>query len=104
MAIAAIDTTMNGGTQPWSLQTPEALSGVCRVFPRRNAGTMSASIAAGMLAGADCVDDLDLLRHGAVGRLFDGCGHHRHWGPSYDRSLMVTSSNSMLSRHAYWQD
>jgi len=26
----------------------------------------------GMLAGADSIDDLDLLRHGAMGRLFDG--------------------------------
>src|SRR4051812_39195675 len=25
-----------------------------------------------MLAGADCIDDLDLLRHGAMGRLFTG--------------------------------
>lgn len=25
-----------------------------------------------MLAGADCIDDLDLLRHGGMGRLFDG--------------------------------
>ena len=30
------------------------------------------SIIAGMLAGADCIDDLDPLRHGAMGRLFDG--------------------------------
>lgn len=32
----------------------------------------SASIIAGMLAGADCIDDLDLLRHGAMTRLFGG--------------------------------
>jgi hypothetical protein len=30
------------------------------------------SVVGGMLAGADSIDDLDLLRHGAMGRLFDG--------------------------------
>jgi len=30
------------------------------------------SVVAGMLAGADCIDDLDLLRHGGTARLFDG--------------------------------
>src|SRR3954469_7312943 len=30
------------------------------------------SVIGGMLAGADCIDDLDLLRHGAMGRLFTG--------------------------------
>lgn len=29
-------------------------------------------VVAGMLAGADCIDDLDLLRHGAMARLFAG--------------------------------
>lgn len=29
-------------------------------------------VVAGMLAGADSIDDLDLLRHGAMGRLFGG--------------------------------
>lgn len=30
------------------------------------------AIVAGMVAGADCIDDLDLLRHGATDRLFGG--------------------------------
>lgn len=30
------------------------------------------SIIAGMAAGADCIDDLDVLRAGGMGRLFDG--------------------------------
>jgi hypothetical protein len=29
-------------------------------------------VIAGMLAGADSIDDLDVLRHGAMGRLFGG--------------------------------
>lgn len=32
----------------------------------------SASVVGGMLAGADCIDDLDLLRHGGMPRLFGG--------------------------------
>ena len=36
------------------------------------AGTKLASVLAGMLAGADSIDDLDVLRHGAMARLFGG--------------------------------
>lgn len=35
------------------------------------AGKLTAIIA-GMAAGADCIDDLDLLRSGGMGRLFGG--------------------------------
>jgi len=37
-----------------------------------NAAVKATSVIAGMLAGADCIDDLDLLRHGGMGRLFSG--------------------------------
>jgi hypothetical protein len=30
------------------------------------------ALVAGMVAGADCIDDMDLLRHGGTGRLFSG--------------------------------
>ena len=36
------------------------------------AGTKLTSVLAGMLAGADSIDDLDVLRHGAMARLFGG--------------------------------
>ncbi len=36
-----------------------------------NAGTKVASLVAGMLAGADSIDDMRLLRHGGMGKLFD---------------------------------
>lgn len=39
--------------------------------PAPNTVAKSASVIGGMLAGADCIDDLDLLRHGGMGRLFD---------------------------------
>lgn len=36
-----------------------------------NAGLKVASLVAGMVAGADCIDDMALLRHGGLGRVFD---------------------------------
>ena len=40
--------------------------------PSPNAGIKAAGVIGGMLAGADSIDDLDLLRHGGMGRLFAG--------------------------------
>ena len=37
-----------------------------------NAGVKVASIVAGMVAGADSIEDLDVIRHGALPRLFTG--------------------------------
>jgi hypothetical protein len=37
-----------------------------------NAPLKVMSILAGMVAGADCIDDLDVLRHGGMGSLFAG--------------------------------
>ena len=37
-----------------------------------NAGVKAAGVVAGMLAGADSIDDLDVLRHGGMGRVFSG--------------------------------
>jgi hypothetical protein len=36
-----------------------------------NGGGKVAALMAGMIAGADCIDDMALLRHGAMGKLFD---------------------------------
>src|SRR4051794_2282045 len=36
-----------------------------------NAGLKVASLVAGMVAGADSIDDMALLRHGGMGRMFD---------------------------------
>src|SRR6478752_4746564 len=36
-----------------------------------NAGLKVTSLVAGMVAGADSIDDMALLRHGAMGRVFD---------------------------------
>ncbi len=37
-----------------------------------NAGLKIASLVAGMVAGADSIDDMALLRHGGMGRVFEG--------------------------------
>jgi hypothetical protein len=37
-----------------------------------NPAAKTASVVGGMLAGADSIDDMDLLRHGGMGRLFGG--------------------------------
>src|SRR5215210_9479381 len=37
-----------------------------------NAALKVLALVAGMVAGADSIDDMDLLRHGGMGRLFDG--------------------------------
>jgi hypothetical protein len=42
-----------------------------------NAGAKVSAPVAGMVAGADSIEDMDLLRHGGMGRLFTGlfaCG------------------------------
>ena len=38
-----------------------------------NAGLKVASLVAGMVAGADSIDDMAPLRHGGMGRVFDAC-------------------------------
>ena len=47
----------------------ELLEGLSVPSPR--AAVKVSSVVGGMLAGAASIDDLDLLRHGAMGRLFD---------------------------------
>lgn len=49
---------------------PELLTGLTVASPNPVAKTTS--IIGGMLAGADSIDDLNLLRHGGMGRLFAG--------------------------------
>jgi hypothetical protein len=51
-----------------------AASGLVRVpgSAGAHAGAKVSSIVAGMVAGADSIDDLDVIRHGALPELFDG--------------------------------
>lgn len=43
-----------------------------RIAGVANADVKVSSLVLGMIAGADCVDDMDILRHGAMGRVFTG--------------------------------
>jgi hypothetical protein len=47
-----------------------------------NAQVKVPGIVAGMIGGADSIEDLDLLRHGAMPALFGGVGHSPRWGRS----------------------
>ena len=47
----------------------ELLAGV--TVPSPNASAKAACVVGGMLAGADSIDDMALLRHGAMGTVFD---------------------------------
>lgn len=38
-----------------------------------NAGVKVATLVGGMVAGADLIEDMALLRHGGMRKLFDGC-------------------------------
>ena len=59
--------------------------------PAPNPVAKATSVIAGMLCGADSIDDLDVIRHGGMRRLFDGCGHRPRWAPTCVPSRSVTS-------------
>jgi hypothetical protein len=44
-----------------------------------NAAIKVPALVAGMVAGADSISDMGLLRHGGMGRLFERCGRRRRW-------------------------
>jgi hypothetical protein len=48
------------------------------------------ALVAGMVAGADSIDDMDLLRHGGMGRLFKGVRPRPPWAASCVRSGSAT--------------
>ncbi len=55
-------------TRPSAPARPGALSGSAGA----NAAVKVPALVAGMVAGADCIEDMDLLRHGGMNRLFGG--------------------------------
>ena len=62
-----------------------------------NAGLKVASLVAGMVAGADSIDDMALLRHGGLGRVFATPTPPPPWVRSCARSPSATSGNSTRS-------
>jgi len=78
-----------------------------------NAGLKVTSLVGGMVAGADSVDDMALLRHGGMRKLFTGCyapstlgsflrsftfGHVRQLDAVATRFLAGLAENSRFSR------
>jgi hypothetical protein len=59
-----------------------------------NAGLKVASLIAGMIAGADSIDDMALLRHGGMGRVFANAYAPSTLVRSCARSPSATSANS----------
>jgi hypothetical protein len=57
-----------------------------------------------IIAGADCIDDADLLRTGSTAHVL---GHRvmalRRWGPSCAGSPSATSASSTVSPRLCWQ-
>lgn len=66
-----------------------------------NAGAKVSSLVAGMSAGADSIDDMDLLRHGHEKHLSTGV-RAQPWARSSDSSPSVTSGSSTRSPRASW--
>jgi len=55
-----------------------------------NAAVKVSCLVAEMAAGAECIDDMDVLRHGAMADLFGGCGRRPRWGRFCARSPGAT--------------
>lgn len=58
-----------------------------------NPGLKLTSLVAGMVAGADSIDDLALLRHGGMNRLFTGIHAPSPWDRFCGRSPSDTCDN-----------
>ena len=70
--------------------------------PSPNPGVKVAVVVAGMVAGADSIDDLDRLRHGGMGRLFTGIRAPSTLGTFCGRSPSATSSSWTRSPRRCW--
>ena len=62
-----------------------------------NAGLKVTSLVAGMVAGADSIDDMALLRHGGMGRVFAGAYAPSTLGSFLRSFTSATSDSSMPS-------
>src|SRR5664279_4595405 len=67
-----------------------------------NAHLKVPALVAGMVAGADSIDDMDLLRHGGMDRLFTGSVRRPRWARSCGRSHSGTSVSSTPSPPGSW--
>ena len=62
-----------------------------------NPGLKVASLVAGMVAGADSIEDMAVLRHGGMGKVSPARTRPPRWVRSCVRSPSVTSANSTPS-------
>jgi hypothetical protein len=67
-----------------------------------NAHLKVPALVAGMVAGADSIEDMDLLRHGGMGRLFTGIRAPSTLGRSCARSPSATSASSTPWPRGSW--
>ncbi len=68
-----------------------------------NAGLKVSSLVAGMVAGADSLDDMAVLRHGAMGRVFTGAYAPSTLARSCGRSPSATSACAVRRRLLEWR-
>src|SRR6266571_5659780 len=68
-----------------------------------NAGLKIGCLVAGMAAGADSIDDLDVLRHGAMPAVFDGVRRRPRWDRSCARSPGAACCSSATSAGCCWR-
>jgi len=86
---------------------PDLVSGHVRISGAANSGGANAdakvlSLVAGMTAGADSIDDIDRLRHGGMGLLFDGARAPSTGGRFCGRSPMGTTGSSTRYTGPSW--
>jgi hypothetical protein len=68
-----------------------------------NAAAKIVALVAGMVAGADCISDMDLLRHGGMGRLVDEVRAPSTLGTFLRLFSSVTSASSTRLLPGFWQ-
>jgi hypothetical protein len=69
--------------------------------PSPNARLKVPALVAGMVAGADSTDDMDLLRHGGMGRLFDGVRAPSTLGTFLTRPHLRSCAPARLGRRGH---
>ena len=71
----------------------------CPAGPGHAAGLKVSALVGGMVAGADSISDMAVLRHGGMCQVVHaGCGRHRRWARSCGLSGSVMSGSWTRSR------
>ena len=78
---------------------PRVLQRTLKAFGGVNAHLTVPALVAGVVVGADSIDDMDLLRRGGMGRLFTGIRARPRWAPSFVPSRSAPSASWTRSPH-----